>query len=146
MNQLPSLPVIQANLNQKNHLFALKANAGWQTFPVPLRPLEEVHIKLSGEIVYHYREWTTSGACGKQKNHVERLTCRPDEDVGAGVFGLADADTAEAFARLNGICKPNLSSLIGDADVAGRREGRLAGILRACFKSHEIGLKPAGGA
>lgn len=134
---LPPLPFVQANLALKDHTFSLRADAGWQTFPVPLRPLESITIRLSGQIVYHYHEWTTSGACGKKKNHVDIRRCGPNEDHGAGVFGLADSETAAPFIVFDPRSKPNLETfIIEDKHVPERREGRLAGIVADCLNGN----------
>ena len=136
MSNLPSLPVVQANLSQASHRFSLTSTARWQTFPVPLRALEKVTIQLAGEIVYHYREWTTSGACGKKKRHVEPLKCKPNSDFGHGRFGLGDADTAEPFAPFPGECRGSLPVAISEDQMAGRLEGRLVGVIRDCLNGN----------
>lgn len=94
----PSLPVVDYGLVKMVYAgLAIEATSGWQAQPVPLRPLEVVEITITGEFVYHYREWTSSGACGKKKLHVEEHRTQPDKPEGKCGFGLAEADTSSLF-------------------------------------------------
>lgn len=140
MSIFPSLPYVQANLSQRDHVYALNANARWQDFAVPLRPKEKAKVTLLGEIVYHYREWTTSGSCGKKKHHVKRKKCRAHEDIGSGVFGLSNGDGGEpffCFGKEKGQrCQPSKELVIGETELTGRREGRLTGIVYDCLNGN----------
>lgn len=105
----------------------VEARSGWQQYGVLVEAGEKVEVRLSGNVVWYHRTWTTSGSSGRTKHHVDHREAGPNKQRCR--FILQEEESGSQLLALPGDIGTGPVTFDIPATLNGQGKARLAGAL-----------------